>query len=144
MRVKSIPDGCEVFRCSGNEAIWMSGVCASLHIWSKTRLFPWQPLCICTIVAALPWMWRYQASLLNHAHILLPSYSAIKNFCLLLWHCGLWMLQGLFLPLPSLSPCTSLPPAPLFLSSALSTAYSRSLEVSPPLVGSSSSSLSSA
>lgn len=32
MRVKFTPNGCEVFRGSGNEAIWMSGVCASLHI----------------------------------------------------------------------------------------------------------------
>lgn len=36
-------------------------------------------LCICTIVAALHWMCKYQASLLNHAHILLHLYSAIKK-----------------------------------------------------------------
>lgn len=76
-RVKFVINDCQVFRCSGNEAIWMSGVCASLHSWRKTCLFPWQPLCICTAVAALHPTWKHQASLLKIIRILLCSYPAI-------------------------------------------------------------------
>lgn len=57
----------------------MSGVCASLHSWGKTRLFPWQPLCIHAAVAALHPTWKHQASLLKITGILLHLYSAIKG-----------------------------------------------------------------
>lgn len=78
-RVKFIINDCEVFRCSGNEAVWMSGVCASLHSRGKTRLFPWQPLCIHAIVAALHPTRKHQASLLKITGILLHLYSTIKR-----------------------------------------------------------------